>query len=124
MPGLTSDILEELDYLEDYNLELVDDFIPPSPPRRATVEDIWDDDEIIYGTAPIEHYVEPYPGEAGQGMHISKMQFKIWLEEQEVEGKNPWEPFVSKEEWVLTQWLIKNVGQKATDEYLNLPIVR
>ena len=117
-------MLDEPDCLEDYNPELVDDFIPPSPPRRATVEDVCEDDENTYRTACIEHYIEPYPGEAGQGRHILKTRFEVWLEEQEAEGKNPWEPFASKEEWALTQWLMKNVGQKATDEYLNLSIVR
>ena len=56
-------------------------------------------------------------------MRQSTTQFENWLAEQLREGKNPWEPFVSKEEWALTQWLIKNVGQKATDDYLKLQMV-
>ena len=33
-----------------------------------------------------------------------------------------WELFASKEEWDLTKWLVKNVGQKSTDEFLKLQI--
>ena len=62
-------------------------------------------------------------GNAGQGKHMSKTRFECWQEIKKCEGKNPWDPFVNKEEWDLTMWLIKNVGQKLTDEFLKLPIV-
>jgi hypothetical protein len=115
---------EEPDILEEYHTEMVDDFMLPSPPRRATVEDDdEEDDEITYRNNKLDRYIEPYPGEAGQGMRTSKTRFEEWLRQQEIEGKKPWEPFASKEEWDLTRWLIKNVGQKSTDDFLKLPIV-
>ncbi|KIJ90638.1 hypothetical protein K443DRAFT_36586, partial [Laccaria amethystina LaAM-08-1] len=50
--------------------------------------------------------------------------FETLLEQQTADGKQPWEPFASKEEWQLVTWLMANVGQNSTDEYLKLPIVR
>ncbi|KAF8233248.1 hypothetical protein L208DRAFT_1267596, partial [Tricholoma matsutake] len=44
-------------------------------------------------------------------------------EEQAALGENTWAPFASQEEWDLSQWLMKNVGQNSIDEYLKLPIV-
>ena len=52
-----------------------------------------------------------------------KTRFECWQEIKKCEGKNPWDPFANKEEWDLTVWLIKNIGQKLTDEFLKLPIV-
>jgi len=37
-----------------------------------------------------------------------------------VGGKQPWEPFASREERELATWLLTNTGQKATDDYLKL----
>ncbi|KAF8219621.1 hypothetical protein L208DRAFT_1338875, partial [Tricholoma matsutake] len=45
-------------------------------------------------------------------------------EEQAALGENMWAPFASQEEWDLSQWLMKNVGQNSIDEYLKLPITR
>jgi hypothetical protein len=30
---------------------------------------------------------------------------------------------LTREEWSLAQWLVKNLGQTQTDEFLKLPIV-
>ena len=68
-------------------------------------------------------FIEAYPGDAGQGIQKSKTRFEKWLEIQDIEGTDPWQPFASKEEWALTRWLMNNVGQKSTNEYLKLPIV-
>ena len=111
---------KEPDILE----EAVDEFIPPSPCRQATVEDADDDEEeYTFPETKNSRYVEAFPEEAGQGLRQSKTQFENWLAEQLHEGKNPWEPFASREEWALSQWLIKNIGQKATDDYLKLQMV-
>ena len=111
---------KEPDILE----EAVDEFIPPSPCRQATVEDADDDEEeYTFQETKNSRYVEAFPEEAGQGLRQSKTQFENWLAEQLHEGKNPWEPFASREEWALSQWLIKNIGQKATDDYLKLQMV-
>jgi hypothetical protein len=116
--------LEDSDSLEEFNTEIVDDFVPPSPPRRATVDKDNDEEGNTYLTSTERNrFVEAYPGDAGQGIRKSKTRFEEWLEIQEGEGKKPWDPFASKEEWALAGWMIKNVGQKSTDEFLKLKIV-
>lgn len=103
------------------------DFVPPSPspaPRTVSVEEHEPTEENTYQSMHTNRYIESYPGKAGEGTHKSKTQFEEWLESQEHEGKKPWDPFASKEEWELACWLIKNVGQSSTDEYLKLQIVR
>lgn len=32
-------------------------------------------------------------------------------------------PFNSQDEWELAQWLLRNVGHNATEDFLKLPIV-
>jgi hypothetical protein len=54
----------------------------------------------------------------------NQKQFEVWLENQKEEEKSRWDPFASEEEWALTMWLLKNVGQMSTDQFLKLPIVR
>lgn len=38
-------------------------------------------------------------------------------------GKDSYAPFADHDEWELARWLMKNVNQKGTDEFLKLPIV-
>jgi hypothetical protein len=103
----------------------VDDFVMPLLPRRASVEEDDDHDEggNTYPMSKAEHFIEYYAGDTGKGLRKSKTQFEVWLENQRGEEKIPWDPFASKQEWALTMWLIKNVGQKLMDEFLKLPIV-
>jgi hypothetical protein len=42
---------------------------------------------------------------------------------QEATGRGVYAPFADHEEWVLAQWLIKNVNQRVTEEFLKLSIV-
>jgi hypothetical protein len=74
---------------------------------------------------PVTHrrYVEPFPGPAGETLRCEKTRFEILEGEQRTEGKAPWEPFASRAEWELAEWLVKNVRQRSTDKYLQLPIV-
>jgi len=47
-----------------------------------------------------------------------------WIKyHQEVTGGGPYAPFTDHKEWALAQWLIKNVNQQATEEFLKLPIM-
>ncbi|KAG2031754.1 hypothetical protein BDR03DRAFT_840265, partial [Suillus americanus] len=48
--------------------------------------------------------------------------FERYRTYQEEEGEDPWSPFEDVEEWDLAQWLVKNLGQTRTDEFLKLPI--
>jgi hypothetical protein len=98
-----------------------DDFVVSLPPRAASVEV---GDGAGGNTYPEnERFIESYPGEAGNGLRKSKTQFEVWFENQRNEQKIAWDPFASEHEWALAKWLLQNVGQKSTDEFLNLPIV-
>lgn len=44
-------------------------------------------------------------------------------EQQEVEGLDEFVPFASEDEWGMAGWLMKNVGQNKTEEFLKLPMV-
>jgi len=69
-------------------------------------------------------YRRGYPvGYAPEILGEGKTKFKIWQEEQRLHGENEWAPFHNQKEWDLAQWLIRNVRQKSTDEFLKLPIV-
>jgi hypothetical protein len=46
----------------------------------------------------------------------------MWKEEQNLYRENEWAPFDNQKEWDLAKWLIRNVGQKSTDEFLKLQI--
>ena len=109
----------------EYNIGISDDFEIPSPPREASVESIDMEGGGAGGDTyqTNERFIESYPGEAGNGLRHSKTQFEYWLENQRMEEKILWYPFASEQEWALAKWLLKNVGQKSTDEFLKLPIV-
>ena len=86
-------------------------------------EEVNDEERNTYPTSQEEHLIEFYAGDAGKGLQKSKTQFEDWLENQRGEEKNPWDPFAGERGWALTKWLVKNVGQKSTEEFLKLSIV-
>lgn len=91
------------------------DALPPS--RRATVEDVMDED------AP--RYAEPFPSElaAGATYGTAKTSFDIIRDDQVLHGADVWGPFRDDEEWELAKWLIKNVGHNQAAEFLKLGLV-
>ncbi|KAG6806291.1 hypothetical protein H0H92_011916, partial [Tricholoma furcatifolium] len=91
--------------------------------QRAYVEEVEDEGEPT-DPHPYERYIHEYPRPAGQWSKHAKTVFERLVESQEKEGKECWAPFAGEEEWELATWLMKHVGQKSTDEYLKLPIVR
>ncbi|KAG6839374.1 hypothetical protein C0991_003198 [Blastosporella zonata] len=104
---------------EEYEPEFPDDGTQSKHPRVENVEDEDDPPASQYS-----RYIHPYPGPAGQWIREGKTKFGALQEWLEQSGKSLWEPFESEEEWELAMWLLKNVGQKSTDEYLKLPIIR
>jgi hypothetical protein len=84
---------------------------------HVTVDDATDDDEL---------YVEEFPKEnlAGATWGDSKPTFESLYDELKDGRSSHWGPFENEEEWGLAEWLIRNVGQKQTDTFLKLPIVR
>ncbi|KAJ7024230.1 hypothetical protein C8F04DRAFT_913419, partial [Mycena alexandri] len=49
--------------------------------------------------------------------------FECMYADQKAENGTDFGPFRDEEEWDLARWLMKNVNQTGTDEYLKLPIV-
>jgi hypothetical protein len=82
-----------------------------------------DAEELDSDQATPKRYIESFPGPAGAALREEKTRFDILEEESWLEGKSHWELFASRAEWELAEWLMKNAGQKAMDEYLQLPIV-
>ena len=119
----SGDIADEWDVFEDDNNN-VDDFVPNSPPSGGVLALAPEKESAEGGSnLDVERFIESYPGDAGRGLRKSKTEFENWFENQKDDQKNPWDPFASEEEWALSVWLIKHVGQKSTDEFLKLPIV-
>ncbi|KAG0691741.1 Zn-finger domain-containing protein [Suillus ampliporus] len=85
--------------------------------RWVTVEEVNDVD------ATSGRYFESQPG-AGWAQHQGETVFERYRKEQREEGEELWAPFENAEEWSLAQWLVKNLGQTQTDEYLKLPITQ
>ncbi|KAJ6516654.1 Zn-finger domain-containing protein [Mycena vitilis] len=113
---------------------------PPSPEperpvpqsRRATVEEVLDDDDPQNFTRFVESFPgdEVFPGHEnfkdasaktyGEGQTI----FERMRENQTSMGQGEHAPFLDSDEWELASWLSKNVSQTATDAYLKLPITQ
>ena len=111
-----------LDVIEN-EMRIGDDFVIVSAPRMASVEPR-DEGGSSENTYPRnERFIESFQGEAGIGLRKSKTLYETWFENQKKEGKIPWFPFASEQEWTLAKWLLNNVGHKSTDEFLKLPIV-
>lgn len=75
------------------------------------------------GREKVSRWVEAYPKLAGATKGLGQTEFAKVHESQGESDKDPWSPFESQDEWQLAQWLLHNVGQNATDEFLKLPIV-
>lgn len=101
----------------------------PTPiDRRASVEDVEDDgdDDVKLGRF-IESFPEVFRAGAPIGKEKVKTDFEKMRDERRDAGEGAdaqeWSPFKDHDEWGLTQWLMKNVGQTKIDEFLKLPVV-
>lgn len=112
--------------------EAGDQFVPPrarspSPEEsserqskrpRVTIEEIEDED------APhIKRYTYEYPREVATALRTGQTKFERMREQQQAEGLDDFAPFASEDEWGMAEWLMKNVGQNKTEEFLKLPMV-
>ncbi|KAH7917273.1 hypothetical protein BV22DRAFT_1135543 [Leucogyrophana mollusca] len=92
----------------------------PPPDKRACVEEVEDDE-----ASGIRRFVQVFPDDrAAEVLGMGETVFKQLQKHQEADGVGPFGPFADSEEWGLAQWLVKNVNQHATEEYLKLPITR
>lgn len=97
--------------------------------RRPTVEDVEDEDEVDRRRRESKEawtrYIKSFPPEFKAGMRLGrgKTNFEKLREAQQERGESPLGPFLDEDEWELAQWLVANVGQRATDRFLKLNIV-
>ncbi|KAG2340776.1 hypothetical protein BDR05DRAFT_1032465 [Suillus weaverae] len=91
----------------------------PCKTPRVTVEEAEDDDGTFSYTG---HFFDPQ-ADAGWALYEGETKFEGYKRDQEEGSEHPWSPFEDTEEWDLAQWLVKNLGQTRTDEFLKLPIV-
>ncbi|KAG1732870.1 uncharacterized protein EDB91DRAFT_1238678 [Suillus paluster] len=89
--------------------------------RRTTVEEVEDEDGMLFPNNG--RYFEPQ-SDAGWALREGETNFERYRTYQEEEGEDPWSPFEDAEEWDLAQWLVKNLGQTRTNEFLKLPITQ
>jgi hypothetical protein len=122
---LEEDVQIADEMLDDQEINLPQQCPPPQDepqphPQHATV-DVPNNEEVNDGGRYIEDFPEEYL--AGATWGHCKPLFKSLDEEQKREGHSRWTPFEDEDEWQLAEWLIRNVGQKQTDNFLKLPIV-
>lgn len=87
---------------------------------RVTVEEIEDEDD-----RGRQNWIEDYPGTAGSVLEQCQTKFQEWRKAQMEDGKAPWAPFESEEEWALAKWLMTSgTSQTKIDEFLKLKTVR
>ncbi|KZT21732.1 hypothetical protein NEOLEDRAFT_1181411 [Neolentinus lepideus HHB14362 ss-1] len=51
-------------------------------------------------------------------------KFECIRREQQEDGVGVWAPFEDADEWELARWLVRNVGQTQTDEFLKMPMIQ
>ena len=111
---------EPADFQPPQTRSLSPDDLDTSEPKskQASVEEVEDED------APkVRCYMENYPGQAADILGQTETKFECLHSDQALQGINPYSPFTDSEEWELVRWLMKNVGQNKTDDFLKLPIV-
>jgi hypothetical protein len=120
--GLEDDLANTMEFQPD-TITPPGPEMPPAQPEclRATVEDAEDEDSDTSA-----YYVEEFPANLGAGAVWGEevpVFEKLWREQEENRSSR-WGPFEDQDEWELAEWLIRNIGQKQTDTFLTLNIVR
>ena len=107
--------------VDDDNFRVNDNFNDaPEVPESRQHSDVDDaDDKEDHN----KWFIDLFPGAAGEALRHEKTCFENLQHTQQLKGETPWAPFANKAEWGLAEWLMWNVGQKSTDEYLQLLIV-
>ncbi|KAG1764172.1 hypothetical protein EV702DRAFT_1189751 [Suillus placidus] len=92
----------------------------PAPRKTpcVTVEEAEDDDGTFSYTG---RFFDPQ-ADAGWALYEGETKFEGYKRDQEEGSEHPWSPFEDAGIWL--QWLVKNLGQTRTDEFLKLPITQ
>ena len=91
-----------------------DQSTPEPQSKRARVEEV--DDEEAGGC---QRWAKEFDG-AAEELGEGKTLFEEIRESQEAMREPPMSPFLDEEEWELARWLMKNVNQTATDNFLKM----
>ncbi|THH17858.1 hypothetical protein EUX98_g9049 [Antrodiella citrinella] len=107
---------------------------PPDPPspsqsRRATVEDIEDESESQTGSEadrndPNRRFTALFPAAARAGWPVSTEKYATSFEMYQEANEGLYGPFEDEDDWELGRFLMDNLGQKKTDEFLRLHKVK
>ena len=86
------------------------------PSKRAQVEEDREDSPW----PSLGCFKEPYPKPTATILGKKMMMFEAMEAAELKKGKREWVPFRDEDKWELAQFLMKNLGQKKTDELLKL----
>lgn len=80
------------------------------------------------GNERAEHNADRYAQEFDEGLAaevlgLGKTSFEALKDVQDASGNGAYAPFADHDEWKLAEWLIENVNQQATEDFLKLSIV-
>ncbi|KAG1806086.1 uncharacterized protein BJ212DRAFT_1486005 [Suillus subaureus] len=75
--------------------------------QHVTVEDVADEGEVVGGGG---HYFKQCP-DGGWALWEGETEFERYWKYKEGIGEDKWAPFCDEEEWGLTEWLVKSLGQ-------------
>jgi hypothetical protein len=95
-----------------------DQSTPEPPSKRVRVEEV-DDEEV----GSCHRWAQEFDGAAAE-LGEGKTMFEELRERQEAMCEPPMAPFADEDEWDLARWLVKNVTQTATEEFLKMKGVR
>ena len=115
----------------EYDLPMEDNSIPSPLPtenkpssRKATVEDVNDDEEDEY-EEETHWWIHDFPKPAG--VPLSQIRQETVFEriqwEQQANGEDPWSPYIDVEEWELVHFMNQTLGHNDIEKYLRLPII-
>jgi hypothetical protein len=91
---------------------------PEPPSKQARVEEVEDEE-----AGGCRRWVQEFDG-AAEELGEGKTLFEEIHERQEAMCEPPMAPFADEDEWELARWLMKNVTQTATEEFLKMKGVR
>jgi hypothetical protein len=85
--------------------------------QRVELEEGEEEDDPKDSAYAHDRWSETYPGQVAEAYGTAKTTFQTQHERQLAIGASDWFPFENEDEWEITQWLLKHVGQSAIDEY-------